>query len=273
MAKKREKMRLPVLPVLITVLAGIGLALLLSNLQEDMAAAEEARLGVSYLESLESKDPQAVDDVRNAIFQAKLNAERDEIIRQLNEGEVDPFSMFQDFVLLGDSRVVGFEYFGFLDQSRVMAASGDTIRKIEESMDEIRALNPSYIYISYGMNDIISGLWDTADEYVAEYLEIIDTLRAEFPGATIVVSSILPARDPAFNKNSKFYNIPDWNAAMAEAFAEHGVIFADNDAISAEHADQWEPDGIHVRQTFYTPWAKNMIIATLMGGGTNEIES
>lgn len=273
MAKKKKSNRLPVLPVLLTILAGVGLALLLSGLQKDLAAAEQAKKGVAYLESLENKDPAQVDEVRNAIFQAKLDAERDEMIRQLNEGEVDPFTMFQDFVILGDSRAVGFDYFGFLDQDRVLAGAGNTIRNVDDNMDAIMTLKPSYIYMCYGLNDMSIGFWPTVEDYEEEFMEIINDLRGRLPGVTIIVSSILPAKDPAFAKSSKWRDIPAWNETLKAFFEENGVIFVDNSEISAQYTDLWETDGIHVTQTFYPYWAKNLIIGTLMGGSTNEIES
>ena len=38
------------------------------------------------------------------------------LLRQIKAGEQDPFPLFQDAVILGDSRAVGFFYYGFVDR-------------------------------------------------------------------------------------------------------------------------------------------------------------
>ena len=40
---------------------------------------------------------------------------------------------------------------------------------------------------------------------------------------TVVVSSILPAQDPALEKSSKWRNIPEWSEAVGAACAENGL--------------------------------------------------
>ena len=95
---------------------------------------------------------------------------------------------------------------------------------------------------------------------------------------TVVVSSILPAQDPAFEKSSKWRNIPEWSEAVGAACAENGIPFADNTEICQTYADLWQPDGIHVRPEFYPYWAANLILAELDSpaeaeDATNETEN
>ena len=117
-------------------------------------------------------------------------------------------------------------------------------------------------------------LWFGADTL----LEKIRLLRRELPEAVIVVSSILPAQDPAFEKSSKWRNIPEWSEAVGAACAENGIPFADNTEICQTYADLWQPDGIHVRPEFYPYWAANLILAGLDSpaeaeDATNETEN
>lgn len=186
--------------------------------------------------------------------------------------------MFDSYVILGDSRAVGFYYFDFLEKSRVLADGGNTIRDVAAHMDDIRALQPDYVYLCYGLNDISIGYWDTKEEYVAELLQVVADLKEALPGVTVVVSSILPAQDPAFEKSSKWRNIPEWSEAVGAACAENGIPFADNTEICQTYADLWQPDGIHVRPEFYPYWAANLILAGLDGpaeaeDATNETEN
>ena len=88
----------------------------------------------------------------------------------------------------------------------------------------------------------------------------------------------LPAQDPAFEKSSKWRNIPEWSEAVGAACAENGIPFADNTEICQTYADLWQPDGIHVRPEFYPYWAANLILAGLDSpaeaeDATNETEN
>lgn len=262
---KNNKQGIPIIPLAVILVILVTVILLITGVSRNAAASEAVEVGVNYLQSLENKDPAVIDAVRKQIQQDKLNAQRDALIAQVTSGEVDVWTMFQDFVILGDSRAVGFYYFDFLEQSRVLAGGGDTIRNIELHMDEIVALNPSYIFLCYGLNDTSIGYWDTKEEYCAEYMQIVDTLNERLPDATVIISSILPARDPAFQRSKKWYNIPEWSTAVEAACKEHGVIFVNNDAICQTYANLWQTDGIHVRPEFYPYWASNLITAMLMG--------
>lgn len=261
-----QKKEFPIVPVAVGAAA---LLLLLAVLGVVLSAPEpddQTRAGIEYLESLELKDPNTVVQVRRQILQAKMDAQREETIRQVESGEVDPFVMFQDYCIMGDSRAVGFWYFGFLDKARTLTGAGHTIRDLSTQMDALVAMSPSYIYLCYGLNDTSIGYWSTAEEYVTEYMDTIAQIQERLPDSTIIVSSILPARDPAFQRSSKWYNIPAWSAALEEACRENDVIFANNDGISETYASLWDPDGIHVMEAFYPYWATNLILATLQEG-------
>lgn len=270
-SEMKRKSNLPTLiPVVVVLVFMVCLILLITGIQSEKKAQQVTAEGLAYLEGLERQDPAQVDQIRKNIRKRKLEAERDELLRQVTSGELDPFSMFQDYVILGDSRAVGYWYFGFLEEERCLTGGGDTIRNVELNMDGILALNPSTIYLCYGLNDTSIGYWDTAEEYVAEFMQVIDGLQEKLPGAKIVVSSILPARDPAFQLSSKWYNIPQWSAALETACEEKGIAFANNDSISEQYPELWDPDGIHVREAFYPYWATNLIVASLSGGVSDE---
>lgn len=251
--------------VLITVI----LLLVLGGGAADQDADTAVQAGVAYLEELEKTDPAVIDEALRQIRQKKLEAERDEMLEKIHSGEIDVWSMFDDFVLLGDSRAVGFYYYDFLEKERVLADGGETIANIPDRMEQIMALNPSYIYLCYGINDVSIGYWNTAEEYATAMAEAITTLQQALPNATIIVSSILPAYDPAFDLSSRWYNIPDYSAAVEDWCAEHGVLFANNDKIAVEHADLYQPDGIHLCPDFYPYWAGNLI-GEMLGGMTDE---
>ncbi len=258
------------------------LALLLVIMVVLMFAPTEAGAsvdeGIAFLESMELKKPSLTQpttfpptegntDVYQPTEPLDLPPEQIELLRQIRNDEIDIWTMFKDdYVMMGDSRAVGYWYFDFLPEERCLTGGGDTIRNIETHMDSILALAPKYIFLCYGINDVSIGFWDTPEEYVEEMMLIIDDLEQKLPGVTVVVGSILPARDPAFDLSSKWRDIPDFNIALSEACAENGVIFVSNDEISNQFADWWQPDGIHIRPEFYPYWAKNLICGIIEGG-------
>lgn len=283
MKERTLKLLVAAFAVLLAALLLVTVIVALTSDDEEEAAVSE---GVSYLESVEARDPETVLTTTKQPTEPTSEAESSEepiettdptepldpnpeqtaLIEKVRNGEIDIWSMFRDYVILGDSRAVGFWAFDFLPSDYCLTGGGDTIRNIAEHMDEIIALNPKYIFLCYGLNDVSIGYWSEPEDYVEEIMQIIADLRERLPEATIVVSSILPAQDPAFELSSKWRRIPEFSAAVGKACEEAGVIFVDNDAISAEHADWWQPDGIHVRQEFYPYWAQNLIVALIEGG-------
>lgn len=263
---KRKKSSFPLQAALIA--AGIlvlvlVLVLTLGRNTKDKGE-EQIRTGIAYLESLEQKDPETIRQVRKEIYQRHLQEQWDQLRAQLLDGTIDPFSMFKDYVVMGDSRAVGFWYHDFLDKDRVLADGGHTIRNIPVQMDQLVALNPSTVYLCYGLNDSSIGYWDTAEEYVAEYMEIVAQIQTNLPDTTVVVSSILPAKDPAFKRSSRWYDIPDWSAALEQACIENGIAFANNDQLAVDYPNYWDPDGIHFRPALYPYWATNLVMAGMM---------
>ena len=241
--------------------------------------------GVAYLEALEQQDPDAVDQILRQRRLEQLEREREELLRQIKAGEQDPFPLFQDAVILGDSRAVGFFYYGFVDESRDLTGSGETILDIPKKLDALQAMNPRYVYLAYGLNDIKIGHWGSLQAHISEYLDRVQDIRERLPEAVIVISSVLPYHDPNARTDAtgetpptsgsslteadrkRLAQIPEWNRLMADAAREHGVIFVDNSAICQEYKNLWEKDGIHVFKSFYPHWGKNLIVAALEEGG------
>lgn len=218
--------------------------------------------GVAYLQSLEKQDPNAVDEILKQRRQDQLQAMRDQRLQQLESGEISVWSLFEDYVLLGDSRAVGFSYYGFMPENRVIAEGGATILDLEANIPSIKALNPSNIFLCYGLNDVSIGNWNTPEEYSAQYRDIILEIEDQLSDANIYISSILPARDPAFQQSSAWYNIPEYSQAVSDMCDTlPRCYYVDNDVIAQEYADLWDSDGIHVQEDFYPHWAANLILA------------
>lgn len=240
----------------VLVLAAV-LALVLCRHPE---APPDPSAGVAYLQGLEQQDPAAVEDTLKAIRRAELQAMHDQRLAQLQSGELSVWSMFQDYVVLGDSRTCGFFFDSYLDQSRVLAAYGDTIRQIDGHIPEIQQLNPAYIFLCYGLNDMVQEGWETPELYADAYRQTVTKLQSAFPDAKIYINSIFPVRDPAFERWEKWRQSQDYSDAVETMCAETGCYFIANENLQNSLDEYWQEDGIHFYSDFYPLWATNMIM-------------
>ena len=62
------------------------------------------------------------------------------------DGNGDIFSQFNDYVFYGDSRVLHFVSYGYLEPTRVLANNGYSFQNVSDWDSSLRALNPKNIY-------------------------------------------------------------------------------------------------------------------------------
>ena len=215
--------------------------------------------GVEWLRQQEANSPADVEAKLKAIRQAELDAQRDEWLAKLHSGEISVWSLFEDYAMLGDSRTMGFTYYGYLTSDRVFADSGATIEKVNDHLDELIKLDPSIIFLTYGINDVGIGYWPTPEDYVNKIDETLQLLADELPDARVYVNSIIPAIDPAFDRGPAWRKIPDYNAAVKAYCEENGVPYIDITALCTENQNLYQADGIHMMSEFYPKWAVCMI--------------
>lgn len=261
--------------VAVLVLLGLALSLphFLSDKDHEDPSAQATAAGVSYIKSMEAKDPTEVEARLKEERRQELIAKQDEFLAQLQSGELSVWTLFEDYLFLGDSRVVGFVHFGFLSDDRVWADSGDSIYNLGYQIDEIVAANPSNLFVSYGLNELHSGMWLDAEEYATDYEEYLLEIQEKLPDTNIFVNSILPAYEPALSETPRLYWIPEFNAALEAMCQRSGFVYIDNDTISATNAACFVGDGIHMFREFYPIWAENMMTACLKQGFDKEIQA
>lgn len=256
--------------------AGTGLALSAEE-GSSSAAAEEAEPaydhaatelenGQAYLTSLEERTPvemeylieEAKKEYEKEVRREQYQKKRDAYLNTLKGPAL--WEAFDDFVFLGDSRVVGFDVFGFLPPERVLAEAGDTINSITDRMDTIKAFSPKYIFISYGINDIGMGYWPTKEEYAAAFEEKIHALQKELPDAEIYVNSIIPAREDAEQQYPIWQGLPEYSEAVRQMCEKEKISFINNEKLLQEHGDLYASDGVHMLSDFYRYWAENQLL-------------
>ena len=215
------------------------------------------------LRAMEAGDPDAVQDVIRQQQKARMEDQREEIRRSLLSGETDIWSMFRDYLIVGDSRAYGFSYNGFLPEDRVLADVGDTVLDLEEHIPEIAAMRPARLYISYGMNEFDNqAVWPTGQSYADSLEKILGEVEEALPGVEIYVNSFMEVLESGQYEGGNWDDFDSWNDTVREMCHKHGYTFVDNAKIAAEHHDLYYEDGVHFAPEFYDYWAANLIMAT-----------
>ena len=241
------------------VIIAVCLGLRLKRGSTDQSAAAD---GLAYLQELEGQDPAAIENVIKKQEEHRLQEQKEAMVKSLEDGTKDVWSLFDSSVILGDSRGVGFYYYGFLPESRVLAAGGNTIRDIAGHEDQVVKLSPRYVFFCYGLNDVSIGYWDTPEAYAQEYAKILKEFQKKLPDAKFYVNSILPAQPQALEVSAAWANIPEYSEAVRKMCKENGFAFVDLDQLAADHTDLYDPvDGIHLRKEFYPYWGVEMVTA------------
>jgi len=226
----------------------------------------ELETGRDYLRSLERRTPMEMEvliDEARALFKEQQDllaySKKRESYRESLRGDA-LWSSFDDYVFLGDSRVVGFTVYNLLPEDGVLAQTGDTINAITDQLDQIRSMDPKYIFISYGINDIGIGFWPTAEEYAEAFGEKLDELHAALPDAEIYVNSILPATEEAAAATPVWAGLPEYSEAVSRMCEKKDICFIDNTSLVAEHEDLYAGDGVHLQPDFYHYWGENQLL-------------
>ena len=233
----------------VVVIIGIVIFIALSG---QNITTDDIKEGRAYIEGLEAADTASVEEQVKELRKKERKA-------ALESWDLDVWSQFTDIAILGDSRAVGFYSYNLVDESRVFATGGATIRDIEQYTDQLVALNPSSIIFCYGLNDISIGYWDNVDDYIAEQDQIIADLKEAMPNTTIYINSIIPAIDPAFERSEKWRDIPEWNDAIRQHCEDNNIPYIDITEDVEAHEDLYDVDGIHMQKAFYEYWAIDMI--------------
>lgn len=265
--RSQKKMMLSMALVILTILV---LALVLGRNRRPSVEASVIQEGLSFLTQQEQKNPDVIRQARKTLHNRRLQAQKDELLKKMESGEVDPFTLLQDFVVMGDSRTTGFYFFGFLPEERTMGANVNMITNIPDWHDQLKQMQPQYVFLCYGVNDCAYQMWSSGEEHAADYMEYIRELQQMLPNTTFVVSSILLVQDFAIADYPAWENLPEWNVALEKACKEAGIPFADCDYLFEEYNHLWLDDGFHFDAGVYRPWTSTMVATALYGNLAEE---
>lgn len=250
---KKLHIRSPRLIIIVAAIALIAviIALIIASSQNGVLPGS-VQEGVNYIKSMEAADVEAVDSRVNAVRQSIFF---DELDQKLSEDPDYVWTALDQIgtVIYGDSRMVPFASYGFMDESRVLADGGENLLSIEKHWDELQAAHPNLVVLGYGLNDI-GWPYTTPEEYCEAVMGYVDTIQEMLPDAHIYIQSILIPRE----RMEEWYDMPglsskarEWDPVEQEYFRDHGYKVIDVSDLVEEHEDQFGDDGAHFYPGFY----------------------
>lgn len=225
--------------VIIMSVEGIG------NLMKKKVDTTE---GLQIIERAEAAEVTAIETkIQNLEEQEKKEAEEEDT-RSLKE-------VFTSSVVMGDSITAGFAEYDILNASSVVAEIGAGLESAKEQVGKVKEINPQVVFLSYGMNDILSTQGDT-DTFTNNYKELIKELQKEAPNTKIFVNSIFPVSKQEREQEPAFEQLGVYNEALREMCDKQQIAYIDNTELVSEH--YYEEDGVHFKPDFYPVWAGRM---------------
>lgn len=180
-------------------------------------------------------------------------------------------SWFDDVLFIGDSRTFGLQSMARLGNADYYCAGSMTIFGIRDCrlsdrnfpamrLEELlQTKTYGKIYIHLGLNELIAG----ADAIMAEYLEVIDTIRQYQPDAYIIIQSCMSISDwKGAGKNfpiDQLHKLNDLLRAHAESDPEV-FRFCDTNSWAADEEgyirQEITCDGCHLYGVYYEEWSR-----------------
>lgn len=215
--------------------------------------------GISRIQALEAQDPTDVDTIIKANRRERLISMRNELGEKLESGEISVWSLFEDYVILGDSRGHCFNYIPEMDKSRNLSVIANTAVYIPDNYEDVAALNPSTIILIFGVNDMLRSDCTNTEDYKAYFIPIVQDLMAHFPDATVYINPLFPCIDAGLARHEIWQHTAEYDQAIREIAKETGMIYVNCDDIVMKD-EYYLDDGLHFGNEFNEIWAKHMIL-------------
>ena len=193
------------------------------------------------------------DKIDNAISKANFSVK---IKEAGGKNQLDNSFVFKNSILVGDSLGEGIVDYRILDSSNVFAVRGKSLKTADDLFRKAVNFHPDNLFIEFGMNDIIAYRGKTKP-FIKEYKSIIKDLKNKLPNTKIHVVSISTITKEAINNKPSMKNFRAYNMAMEKMCKDEKINFVDTTLLLDENS-QYEFDGIHPKEPFYSNWVKLM---------------
>lgn len=243
--------------VCLFLLAITGICMKIS-MNRSAAREKTIQTSLKKLESL-AANKENISDIEKEIQEKDLATRTtrsvDEVTSQDNINTLN--IRYVGSVVVGDSITEGLSTYEILDSDKVVYKRGISIKNTQTLLDTAAGLNPTNIFLAFGMNDVESYKSDI-DSFIAAYQEKIDYVRKILPNTKIFINNIQPATDAVVAKETDFSRVPQYNEAISKMCEELSITYIDNQYILEEHPEFYEKDGIHFQISYYPLWLENM---------------
>ncbi|MCF0105826.1 MAG: hypothetical protein HUJ53_03615 [Holdemanella sp.] len=246
--KRRIRLSILLIPVLVIVLI-VGVLFLFNG-------KSTSKDGKAYIKKQEALK---VSEITKTLKQKR----KDDRKAAIDAGMISVFDLLEDYVFYGDSRVVGYDVYNYLEPGRVFAAAGHTYLNVEEWDQQLKDYNPSTIIISYGVNDMGLGLDDIEGGYDGLAKEKIQHILSIVPDAKIYVCTIIPCTQVALERSPNWGNYNRFNEKLkiaCDAF-EQCTLVETASLGNGGNAPIYAEDGIHFLSSFYPTWLQRIVDA------------
>lgn len=155
---------------------------------------------------------------------------------------------------MGDSITEGFSFYELVEDKRVLANKGDTTEVAVSYVNQLKDINPKNIFILYGMNDLIC--FSKNEDFISQYEKLIEDIKKEVPNSTIYVQSVFPVASFGEDATNGITNtrIEEVNKLIVDMCVRQRVNYMDIGKLLKGNDNSFEPDGKHVKGTFYSTW-------------------
>ena len=151
----------------------------------------------------------------------------------------------------------GLSAYKVLNEENVIWHRGRRVDNMDIDIDKILEFNPSYIFMSYGANDI--KWWGgNAEKFINAYKTQIENLQSKLPNTKIIINSVLPVGEKAIEKDASFTHQEEFNTALKALAKEMNLDFIENGFIVYTKENPFSSDGVHPKSFFFFAWGKHM---------------
>lgn len=257
--------KIPIMLLSVVTIAAVSVLVIflaLGTYKSSAAVAAEDNSDTVASEYIKHMESLSVADIEEDIYAS-------EHVVFTEEELADPARLFGLFietntVVSGDSRMLGFNWYDYLDENHSFCGVGWSILDLPSCYDTIAALAPKNIVLEFGINEIpprpgTNPHFATAELFLEEVSSTITTLRELVPGIHIYINSIMDCTDAFYAENPGYLVIPEWNNAIEEYCYRNDIGFIDLRNLCSEHQELYSSDGMHFQSEFYPLWGAEIM--------------
>ncbi len=173
-------------------------------------------------------------------------------------------SYFADALFVGDSRTQGLSLYKIIPNATVLASPNVSVSNVLDYEFESGTLRAALaakpytsVYLSLGINELG---WNSVDDYIAYYEDLIDTIRASLPMTQVYIQSLLPVSANRESSSEIYTNarINEYNARLRALAASKQVYYLDVASVYKNESgvlpSDYTSDGVNLNSGSFGPW-------------------